>query len=76
MTPLVKEGEKVKKDEALVAVPDDDAGSSVPKPVPLSEALRRFDRVLERAVGSEHLRPADKAFVQRYLEALRRGIGK
>jgi hypothetical protein len=41
VTPLAREGEKVEKDEALVAVKDPNAGSSTPpQTVPLSQALR------------------------------------
>jgi hypothetical protein len=76
VTPLVREGDKVEKKKALVAVPDDLAGASPPRAVPLPEALRDFERVLERAVGDERLRPADRELVRRYLEALRAAAGE
>ncbi|MBL9085615.1 MAG: hypothetical protein JNM10_00600 [Planctomycetia bacterium] len=69
--PLTREGEKVRKDEALVAVPDANAGASRPRAVPLAEALADLDRVVERAVREERVAPADRAWLKRYLEALR-----
>lgn len=69
--PLTREGEKVHKDEALVAVPDANAGTSRPRAVPLAEALDDLDRVVERAVREERVAPADRAWLKRYLEALR-----
>ena len=56
-----------------VAVKDPDAGLSAPKAMPLSEALRDYQHVVERAVLGERVLPADKEFLKRYLEALRRG---
>lgn len=68
--PLVREDRKVHKEDAVVAVPDPKAGLEPPPLMPLEEALREFERVLERAMGSERIRGADKAFLRRYFEAL------
>jgi hypothetical protein len=70
--PLDRGGPTVKKDTAVVAVRDEDAGTAPPPAVPLAEALRDLDRVLEQAVASERVLPADRAYLRRYLEALRR----
>jgi hypothetical protein len=74
VTPLVREGPRVRKDDALVAVPDPKAGASPPRAVPIEDALRDFERVVESAVSDERVLPADRAFVRRYLEALRRAV--
>jgi hypothetical protein len=74
VTPLVRDGPRVEKDQALVAVRDPNAGASPPRAVPIEEALRDFDRVVERAVGGERVLPSDREFVRRYLEALRRAV--
>jgi hypothetical protein len=74
VTPLAREGPKVEKEKALVAVRDPEAGAAPPRAVPLEEALREFDRVVERAVSDERVRPADREFVRRYLESLRRAV--
>ncbi len=73
--PLSKEGEEVRKEKAVVAVKDPNAGSAPPRLVPVDEALADVDRVLERAVAEERVSPADRAFLLRYLEALRRAAG-
>jgi hypothetical protein len=75
VTPLAREGERVKKDEALVAVPDPQAGLVPPPPIPLARALTEFGPVVERAVLSERVLPADREFLRRYLDALRRAAG-
>ena len=72
MTPLSRDGETVKKDQAVVAARDPNAGSVAPEPVPLAEALKDWKGVVERAVASERVLPQDRAFLLRYLEALRR----
>ena len=72
VAPLDAKGDTVKKDQAVVAVRDENAGSVPPPPVPLEEALKDLERVVERAVSAEHVLPADRSFVRRYLEALRR----
>ena len=72
VAPLDAKGDTVKKDRAVVAVRDENAGSVPPPPVPLEEALKDLERVVERAVSAEHVLPADRSFVRRYLEALRR----
>jgi hypothetical protein len=69
--PLVNEGATVKKDAAVVTVRDPDAGVKAPTPVPLSEVLRDFDRVVERAVAEERVPPADRELLWRYFKALR-----
>ncbi len=61
---------KVHKEDAVVAVPDPKAGLEPPPLVPLEEALREFERVVERAMGSERIRGADQAFLLRYFRAL------
>lgn len=58
-----------------MAVRDETAGGRAPRVVPIDEALRDFDRVVERAVSGERILPADRAWVRRYLEALRRATG-
>ena len=75
VTPLVGAGDTVRKDEARVAVRDETAGGRAPRTVPIDEALRDFERVVERAVSSERVLPADTTFLRRYLEALRRASG-
>jgi hypothetical protein len=75
VTPLAREGERVKKEDALVAVPDLESGLTPPPPVPLSKALTEYGAVVERAVLSERVLPADREFLKRYLAALRRAAG-
>ncbi len=58
-----------------MAVKDPQGGSETPPPVPLSEALRDFEKVVERALSNERVLPADRAYLRRYLEALRRAAG-
>jgi hypothetical protein len=73
--PLVDPGATVRKEGAVVAVPDPDAGVKPPKRVPLADALREFEKVVESAVGGERLGPGDREFLLRYFEALRRAAG-
>lgn len=75
VTPLVNEGATVSKERALVAVRTPDGGTAPPPPVPLAEALRDLDRVLERAVGGESVPPAQRAYLQRYFRTLERLVG-
>ena len=72
--PFVRNDDRVEKEDAIVAVPDPEAGLEPPPPVPLAEALRDFDRILERAMQGERIRASDRSFLQRYFEALRRGV--
>jgi hypothetical protein len=44
--------------------------------VPLEEALRDFERVVESAVGSERLTARDREFLLRYFRALRDATGR
>jgi len=70
--PFVRdEAETVHKDDAIVAVPDPEAGLKPPPPVPLSEAMREFERIVEQALGDERVRGADREFLLRYFRALR-----
>jgi hypothetical protein len=71
VTPLVNEGDAVRKEEAVVAVRDPEGGTKPPPPVPLREALADLDRVVEKAVPAERFRPSDRDFLRRYFEALR-----
>jgi hypothetical protein len=71
VTPLVDEGERVRKEEAVVAVRDPEGGTKPPEPVPLRDALADLERTLERAVPAERFRPSDREFLRRYFEALR-----
>jgi len=72
--PLVRHhDETVRKEEAVVAVPDPEAGLEPPPQVPLSEALAEFERVVERALGDERARGADRDFLLRYFRLLREG---
>ena len=74
--PLVRhEDETVHKEDALVAVPDPEAGLEPPPPVPLAEAMREFERIVERALGDERVRGADRDFLLRYFRALRGDAG-
>jgi len=73
--PLTREGDTVRKDEAWVAVPDPTAGATRPRTVTLADALADLDRVVERAVREERVAPADRAWLRRYLEALRVAAG-
>jgi hypothetical protein len=75
VTPLSREGETVRK-EAVVAVKDPNAGTAPPREVPLSTALRDFEKVVERAIRAERVLPSDEAFVRRYLEALRKAASR
>jgi hypothetical protein len=70
--PFVREDARtVRKEDALVAVPDPEHGLAPPPQVPLREALQDLDAVVERAMGDERVRPADRAFLLRYFQALR-----
>ncbi len=73
--PFVREGDMIKKDDAIVAVPDDDAGVKPPKRVPLEDALRDFEKVLQRAVDWESYSPRMRDFLRRYFEEMRRRAG-
>lgn len=74
--PLIRHrDETVRKEEAVVAVPDPEAGLKPPPQVPLSEALRAFDRIVERALGDERARGADREFLLRYFRLLRESAG-
>lgn len=74
--PLVRHpDETVLKEDAVVAVPDPEAGLKPPPPVPLSEAMRQFQKIVEHAMGDERLRAADRGFLLRYFRALRDGAG-
>jgi len=72
--PFVREGETVKKEGAIVAVPDDEAGTKPPRRVPVEEAVRELEKRLEEAVREERLAPRDAQFLRRYFEALRRRV--
>ncbi len=71
VTPFVNPGETVKKDTAVVAVRDPEAGLKPPPTAPPSEALRDFDKLVERALSRERITPADQALVRRYFALLR-----
>lgn len=73
--PLANEGPLVKKEKAVVAVKDPEAGNAPARLVPVEEVLADVPRVVERAVAQEHVSPSDKAFLVRYLEALRKASG-
>lgn len=74
--PLVrKDPETVKKDDAVVAVRDPEAGLRPPPVVPLGEALREFDDVVERAMGRERVGGDDREYLLRYFRALRERAG-
>ncbi len=73
--PLAKDGERVKKDKAVVAVKDPEAGNAPPRLVPVDEVLADVPRVVERAVAQERVSPSDRGFLVRYLEALRKASG-
>jgi hypothetical protein len=70
--PLINEGDTVKKDSAVVEVEDPNAGTKPPPAVPLAEALRDFDRLVERAVGTERIQAWDRDYLRRYFRALQR----
>jgi hypothetical protein len=55
----------------VVAVRDPEAGLKPPPTAPPSEALRDFDKVVERALSRERITPADQALVRRYFALLR-----
>ena len=58
----------------MVAVPDEQAGLEDPPQVPLEEAVAEIERVLERAMGDERVRPSDRAFLLRYFRALQKAV--
>ncbi len=70
--PFIGEGETVKKDDAIVAVEDEDAGVKPPPQMPLEKALREFEKKREKAIGREGLTPSERAFLRRYFELLRK----
>lgn len=73
--PLSRGGDEVRKEKAVVAVRDKDAGGAPPRLVPVDEVLADVERVVERAVTNERVLPSDRSFLVRYLEALRREAG-
>ncbi|MDA1194913.1 MAG: hypothetical protein O2894_06980 [Planctomycetota bacterium] len=73
--PFVGAGETVKKDDAVVAVEDPNAGVKPPPAVPLERALREFTKEAEAAIGAEGLSPGERAFLRRYFELLRKHAG-
>ena len=68
--PFVGEGETVKKEDAVVAVEDDDAGLKPPQQVPLDKALRDFEKEREAAIRQEGISPRERAFLKRYFALL------
>lgn len=74
--PFVREGDTVRKEDAVVAVPDPDAAVKPPRRVPLEDALREFEKLEERAVGEERVAPRDRDLLTRYFEALRDAVRK
>lgn len=72
--PFVREGEEVRKQDAIVAVPDPDAGVKPPERMPVRDALRDLERRLEQAVREERVAPADRDFLRRYFESLKRRV--
>ncbi len=69
--PFVGDGETVKKDDAVVAVEDDDAGVKPPEQMPLAKALREFEKEREAAIGRDGISARERAFLRRYFELLR-----
>ncbi|MDF1702052.1 MAG: hypothetical protein P1V36_12920, partial [Planctomycetota bacterium] len=68
----VGEGETVKKDDAIVAVEDEDAGLKPPEQVPLDKALRDFEKEREKAIRTDGISPRERAFLRRYFEFLQK----
>ncbi len=74
--PLVREdAPTVHKEDAVVAVPDPDAGLAPPPRIPLEDALRDFRRVVERAMADERVGAADREYLRRYFHKLRDLVG-
>ena len=74
--PFVRDGDTVKKEDAVVAVEDPGGGVKPPARVPLEQALRDFEKVREKEVGREDIPPRDRAFLLRYFERLRAAVQK
>lgn len=68
--PFVGEGETVTKDDAIVAVEDEDAGVKPPARVPLEQALRAFEKQREAAIRDDAVSARERAFLRRYFELL------
>ncbi len=68
--PFVGEGETVKKDDAIVAVEDENAGLKRPEAMPLDKALRDFEKEREAAIRQEGISPRERAFLKRYFALL------
>lgn len=73
--PFIGEGETVKKDDAIVAVEDEDAGVKAPEQVPLEKALREFEKEREAAIRQDGISPRERAFLKRYFALLEKHAG-
>jgi len=74
--PFRGEGERVKKENAVVAVEDPDGGVKPPKRMPIEQALREFEKQRERAVNREGISPRDRAYYRSYFEFFMREARK
>ena len=68
--PFIGDGETVKKDDAIVAVEDENAGVKPPEQVPLDKALREFEKEREAAIRQDGISPRERAFLKRYFALL------
>ena len=68
--PFIGDGETVKKDDAIVAVEDEDAGVKPPEQMPLERALREFEKEREAAIRQDGISPKERAFLKRYFALL------
>ncbi len=69
--PFAADAAPIRKDDAIVAVRDPDAGTEAPRFRPLEEALPDLDRAAEQALRREVLGADDRAYLLRYFDALR-----
>lgn len=72
--PFVRPGEAIEKDDAIVGVESEDAAVKPPPPTPRRTPPRAFEKQLEESVSWERIPLAERAFLRRYFEALRRAL--
>ena len=68
--PNIDSDDLVRKEDAVVAVPDPQGGTKPPKPVPLEDAAPALRRARDQATRDSTLHEADRSFLRRYFEVL------
>ncbi len=70
--PFVRNDETVKKDDAIVAVEDENAGLKQPQPEITEEQLRQFEALRTAALRDGRISKSEAEFLARYFAALKK----